>query len=748
MTKSTSTSSNARTVSSNSRRDFLKTGGALIVSFSILPTIAGPASTTGTAAVPVKTLALDQVDGFLSIDAKGHVTVYSGKVDLGTGVRTAMTQIAAEELCVPLKQVTVIEGDTALTPDQGPTFASVSIQVGGMQIRQAAATARESLIAQGAQRLSLAADLLVARDGMIVPRAGGTGVAYAALIGGKNFQLKLDPKAPLKDPKDYSIVGKSIRRLDIPDKVTGRFEYMQDVKVKGMLHARAVRPTAMKADLTAFDDSKCKAIPGYLRTVRQGNFLAVVARSEWAAIKASRVLGTTWTTWEGLPEQAKLWEHVRATKVAKNDELQKIGDSATAMQQAGLRKISATYDFAIHTHGSIGPSCAIAYLKDGKLTCWTASQATHLLQRQLAEMMKMKAEDVHCIYVEGAGCYGRNGHEDAAADAALLTREMGAPVRMQWMRADEHGWDPKGPPTLLDFQAAIDDKGNVVAWESQLFAPERPAKIAVTLVAAELADLPHEGAYPGSIQNGLALGYAVPNATATAHWLSSTPFKPSWIRTPGRMQNTFGNESFLDELAAIAGADPLEYRMRILKDPRGMTVLNRLAKLVNWQTRSARVQQSGDIVTGRGISYVKYELVRTYVGVVAEVETNRKTGKVVVKKFFVVHDCGQIINPDGLRNQIHGNVIQTVSRTMIEELKFNRSTVTSLDWQSYPILTFPEVPEIVIDLIDQPNEKPWGAGEPSASVIPSAIANAIYDALGVRMRSIPFTPEKVAAALI
>ena len=737
---------NSNVAMPNSRRSFLKSGGALIVSFAIAPQLIGSASAA--AGNATKTIALDQVDGFLSIDAKGHVMVFSGKVDIGTGIRTAITQIAAEELCVPLKSVTVIEGDTQLTPDQGPTFASVSIQVGGMQIRQAAATARVALIAQAAQQMNLAPDLLVARDGMVVPRAGGKGISYAALIGGKDFQLKLDPKAPLKDPKDYTIVGKSIRRLDIPDKVTGRFEYMQDVKVKGMLHARVVRPTAMKASLISFDDAKCKAIPGYLRTVRQGNFLAVVARSEWAAIKASRALDTKCTAWEGLPEQSKLWEHVRNTKVAKIDDLQKTGDSAVAMQQPGLKKISATYDFAIHTHGSIGPSCAIAEFKNGMLTCWSASQAPHLLQRQIAAMMKMKAEDVHIIYVEGAGCYGRNGHEDATADAALLAREMNAPVRLQWMRSDEHGWDPKGPPTLLDFKAALDDKGNITAWESQLYAPVRPAEIAVTLVAAELADLPHEGAYPGSIQNGLALQYAIPNIKASAHWLAETPFKPSWIRTPGRMQNTFGNESFLDEVAAVAKVDPLEYRRRMLNDPRALVVLDRLVKLSNWQPRAERQEQQGDVVVGRGMSYVKYELVRTYVGIVAEVEANRKTGKVVVKKIFVTHDCGQIINPDGLRNQIHGNMIQTVSRTMIEELKFNRSMVTSVDWQTYPILSFTEVPEIIIDLIDQPNEKPWGAGEPSASVVPSAIANAIYDALGVRMRSVPFTPQKVSAAMV
>ena len=361
-------------------------------------------------------------------------------------------------------------------------------------------------------------------------------------------------------------------------------------------------------------------------------------------------------------------------------------------------------------------------------------------------MMGMKPDDVRCIYIEGSGCYGRNGHEDAAADAALIAREIGMPVRVQWMRHDEHGWDPKGPPTLLDFRGGIDAEGNIVEWESEVFIPDRPKDIAVTLVAAELADLPREDSHPGNIHQALAIPYTVPNIRATAHWLAETPFRPSWIRTPGRMQNTFGNESFFDELAVAAGADPFAFRQKNLKDPRGAELLERLAKISGWTPRT-RAAQSGEVMKGRGVSYVRYELVRTYVGVVADVEVNRKTGKVSVKKFFVVHDCGQIINPDGLRNQIEGNMVQTTSRTLVEDLNFDHSAVTGLDWKSYPILTFPDVPQVVMDLIDRPNEKPWGAGEPAAAVVPAAIANAIYAATGVRMRSVPFTAEKMLAGL-
>jgi nicotinate dehydrogenase subunit B len=473
-----------------------------------------------------------------------------------------------------------------------------------------------------------------------------------------------------------------------------------------------------------------------------------VAESEWGAIRAAQKLKANWSNWEGLPEQSKLWEHVRATKVNKDDVTSNVGNAEPALELAAKR-LSATYNFAIHTHGSIGPSCAVAEIKDGKLTCWSSSQGTHDLRQQLAAMLSMPDTDVRAIYVEGSGCYGRNGHEDAAADAVLLARAVERPVRVQWMRDDEHGWDPKGPPTLMDLQAGLDANGNVVAWYSQVYVPESAAgSVNVKLVAAELAGLPHEtGMVPGNIIQNTAIPYTFPNVRTVAHRLAETPFRPSWIRAPGRMQNTFGNESFIDELAAAVGADPMEFRLRYLNDPRGVELLKRLASFAQWQGRKSPKQKSGDVATGRGLTYIKYELVRTYVGAVADVEVNRKSGEIRVKHFAVVQDCGQIINPDGVKNQVEGNVTQTVSRVLKEEVTFDRSRVTSLNWASYPILTFPEMPDVDIELIDRPTEKPWGVGEPSAAVVPSAISNAVFDAVGVRLRSVPFTPAKVRAAM-
>ncbi|MGE5095486.1 MAG: molybdopterin cofactor-binding domain-containing protein [Betaproteobacteria bacterium] len=725
------------------RREFLKTGGALVVTFAVAPR--GAEAAPGARA---KTVEANQVDGFLAVDAKGGVTVYSGKVDLGTGVRTAMTQIAAEELCVPLDRVHVVQGDTLLTPDQGVTFGSLSIQNGGMQIRQAAATARQALVKQAAIKLGADPSAIVVRDGVATAKGGGPGVSYGDIVGGYDFRMELDPKAPLKDPKEYTIVGKSVPRLDIPDKVTGRFTYMHDFRLPGMIHARVVRPAALKASLVAFNDNACRKLPGYVGAVRKGNFLAVLAKNEWTAIRAAKAIEAQWSEWTGLPDQSHLWDYVRSVKVNKTEPFQEVGKPQEAFQAPNARTMSAVYDFASQTHGSLGPSCAVAKYEDGKLTSWSASQATHLLRKQLANMLEMKPDDVHCVYIDGAGCYGRNGHEDAAADAALIAREVGGgvPVRVQWMREDEHGWDPKGPPTLLEHKAALDDKGGIVAWQSTVYIPDRPKDIAVALVAAEHAGLPHEASHPGNIHASLAIPYTVPNIACQAKWLAETPFRPSWIRTPGRMQNTFANESFVDEIAAATRADPLELRLRYLNDPRGRELLERLVKLSGYQPRKGP-RDTGEVAKGRGVSYVKYELVRTYVGVVADVEVNRRTGQVQVTGFHVAHDCGQIINPDGLRNQIEGNVVQTLGRTLYEEIKFDRSRVTSTDWASYRTVKFTDVPTIRIDLVDRPSEKPWGAGEPTAAVVPSAIANAIFDATGARLRSVPFTPDKVLAAL-
>ncbi len=747
------------------RRALLAGLGSLTVAFSLRPALADPAQDLATLEVNKvyagKSVASTEVDAYLAIDAQGKVTLFSGKVDLGTGVETALTQMVAEELDVPMADVAVIQGDTLLTPDQDPSYGSNSIQKGGLQIRQACATARHALLAEAADRLGQPVDRLAVRAGVIGPKDGhldgeteGKTIGYGELIGGRRFSLKLDPKAPSKNPDGFTVVGKPVARLDIPPKCVGGFTYMQDVRVPGMLHGRVVRPPGIGATLNGVDEASVGDIPGLVKVVRLGNFLGVVCKGEWAAIKAARQLKADWSDWQGLPDQAKLWDHVRGTKVAKEDVTSNVGIFASGADALapgnlpeGARRFKASYDFTLHTHGSIGPSCAIADVRDGALTCWTASQATHNLAKQLALMTGLAPDKVRCIYAEGSGCYGRNGHEDAAGDAVLLSRAVGAPVRVQWSRADEHGWDPKGPPTLVDMEAALDAHGDVVAWSSQFFIPQGAAGF-VPLVPASLAALPHTTVLsPGGITGNTAIQYAIPNIRTVAHRLETTPLRPSWIRTPGRMQNTYANESFLDELALAAGVDPFEYRRKLLTDKRGLELLDRLREVAKWQTPDPKRDRSGAVLTGRGMAYVKYELIRTYVGGIAEVAVDRHTGAIRCTRFTVVQDCGQIINPDGIRNQLEGNVIQTVSRTLLEEVTFDRANVTSLDWASYPILTFPDLPEVVTDLIDRPHEPPWGAGEPSAAIVPPAICNAVADALGVRLRSIPFKPEKVKAAL-
>jgi nicotinate dehydrogenase subunit B len=721
------------------RRIFLKGSAALIVSFALPSAFGGGTATNG-----MKPVDLDTVESFLAIGSDGEVTVYSGKVDLGTGVKTALMQIVADELDVTPSKVTLIQGDTDLTPDQGVTSGSFSIQNGGAQLRQAAATARRALLQEAATRLRVAPSSLRIADGIVIG-PNDQRVPLQALIVQPGRRIKMDKTAPVKSPADFKLVGRAVPRLDIPGKVTGCFTFMQDFTIPGMHHGRVVRPPAIGASIMSVDESSVADIPGIVKVVRQENFLGIVATNEWAAIRAARQLSVKWSEWLELPEQTRLWEHVRSTKIVKDDVTSNIGDSAHALSGAAHR-LSATYDFAIHTHGSIGPSCAVARWEDDRLICWNAAQSPHNLRKQLAAMFCLKEEQVHCIYIEGSGCYGRNGHEDAAADAALLARAVNAPVRVQWMRADEHGWDPKGPPTLLDMRAGFDSHGKIDAWESELYIPDGLAGF-VALVGADHAKLNSLGTLsPGGVLNDLAIPYAIDNVKTTAHRLESTPLKPAWIRSPGRMQNSFANESFFDEIAAHLGLDPLDARLRYLRDDRGKEVLERLATLSGWRQRPKPDRHATKSV-GRGLAYVKYELVRTYVGMVCEAEVNRETGEIAVKKFYVAHDCGQIINPDGVRNQIEGNVVQSVSRVMQEELRFNRSRVTSVDWASYPILRFPDVPTVVMDLIDRPQEVPWGAGEPTAALVPGAISNAVFDAIGVRLRSVPFTPSKVKAAI-
>ena len=729
------------------RRHFLQAGSGLLVSFSFglaLPTHAQSGTNSKSAA---KSMVKTQVEAWLAIGADGRVTVYSGKVDLGTGVRTALMQMVAEELDVNFKQIDMVMGDTLTTLDQGQSSGSLSLQNGGGTLRLASASARQALLAQAAARWQVNAAELTVKDGVIATRQGNQSITYSALLDGAALNVKLDPKAPLKSPDEHKIVGQSVPRVDIPAKVTGRFVYMHDFKLPGMLHARMIRPPGLGGSLRSIDDTAAKKVRGFIKVVRKQDFVAVVCESEWSAIKAARALKTTWDTPDSMPQQSKLYDYWRQLPVAKEEAMIKTGDLAPALAGAAKR-LKATYDFAPQTHGSMGPACAVADVKDGTCTVWSASQGTHSLQAELATVLAMPKEKIRLIYLDGSGCYGRNGHEDCSADAALVSQLAGAPVRVQWMRADEHGWDPKSPPTLVDLEGGLDAQGLPVAWRSEFFIAQNNGTLEdFPLLAAVLSGVKRTGHYTGNLIKNADVLYQFPNIQTQVHRLADNAFRTSHLRTPGRMQNTFANESFFDEMAAAAGADPLQWRLTYLKEPRARAVLEDVARLSKWDSRlSPMPATQGKVLRGRGVSFVKYDNDRTFVALVAQVEVNRSTGAIRVTDVWCSHDCGQVVNPDGTVNQIEGGIVQTISRTLLEELKFDRTHVTSTDWATYPILRFPDVPRIHVSLINRPDMPLWGAGEMAPTVVPSAISNAVFDATGVRLRSVPFLPAKVKAA--
>jgi nicotinate dehydrogenase subunit B len=731
------------------RRFFLKAGPALVVSFPALGTVLNAVAQTApaTAGAATKTLAKDLVEAWLAIDADGRATVYTGKVDLGTGVRTASAQMVAEELDVAFDQVEMVMGDTLLTVDQGQTASSVSISANQV-LRQAGACARGALVAAAARKFGVpAADLSVA-NGVISTRDGRS-VGYGELVQAEPLQMKLDPKVALKPHQQHKVVGQSVPRVDIPAKVFGSFTYMQDFRLPGMLHARVVRPPSIGSVLVRIDESSVAGIQGFVKVVRQNAFVAVVCKTEWAAVKAARELKIDWTVSETMPEQADLYAYWRQLPVVTTLTPAKKGDVQQALAGAAKR-LKATYDYAANTHGSLGPSCAVADFRDGQCTIWSPSQATHSLQVELTTVIDLPKDKIRLIYVDGSGCYGRNGHEDCTADAALVSKLAGAPVRVQWMRADEHGWDPKSPPTLIDIEGGLDANGNAVAWNSEFFlAYNKGALTDFPLLAAVHGGSGKTGRHTGNLVKNADVLYEIPNMLTTVHRVKDDAFRTAHLRTPGRMQNTFANECFVDEMAAAANVDPAAWRKRYLSDPRSIAVIDDVCRLAGWSGQPSRAgaHAKGDIAKGRGLAYVRYENDRTYVALIADVEVNRRTGDIRVTDIWCSHDCGQIINPDGVRNQIEGGIVQTVSRTLMEEVTFDRSHITSLDWNSYPILRFTQVPKIHTSLINHPEAPSWGAGEMAPTIVSAAISSAVFDATGARLRSAPFKPAKVLQAL-
>ena len=731
------------------RRRFLQSAGAglLVVNFQFSEL--AQAATSSLA--PAKSVAKDALDTWLTIDPSNQVTVYVGKVDLGTGTKTALSQIAAEELSIPFDKVTMVMGDTATTPDQWLTGAALTIQQGGSELRLAAASARHALLARAAQRWQVPVSALSVANGVVTDTTNPSRKATYGELLGEGFQLKVDPKAALKAHTDYAVVGCSIPRVDIPAKVSGEHPYVHDFKLPGMLHARVIRSTHIGAKLASVDDTQARKIRGYVATVRQGDFLAVVCANEWSAVKASRAIRAQWTQGADLPPKAQLDQHWRQMPLAKEEATQKVGQVDAAFGSAH-QTVKASYHFTVQTHASIGPSCAVARYEKGELVVWSASQATHSMQHELSVITRLPKERIRLIYLDGSGCYGRNGHEDATADAALIAMELGRPVRVQWMRHDETALAPKSPPRAVDLEAALDAKGNIQGWKGDFYIALNHIQafkpLDFPLLSATETGIPRPGNWVGFLFQNAGAPYAVPNIQVTTKHVAQTFLRASHLRSPGRIENSFANESFMDELAYAAGADAAEFRLRHLQDARGKEVLQAALKAAQWQTRpSAQVKSSARVVRGRGIAYVRYNNAITYVTTVAEVEVDRQTGQVKVLRLVVAHDCGQIINPDGVLNQIQGGAIQTVSRTLMEEVRWRGSQIESVDWASYPILRFGDVPKVETVLIDRPGLPSWGAGEQTPTTIPAAIANAIFDATGARVRQIPFAPDRVLAAL-
>jgi nicotinate dehydrogenase subunit B len=753
--------------SSFSRRSVLLGGGALVVSVGAgvtLETVLSIGQAYAQGAKPP--LTPDQLSSYIAVNADGRVAAYFGKMDMGHGLHVAIGQIVAEELDVPFKSVKVYMADTATSVNQGGASGSTGIQLGGKQMRVAAAEARRVLVEMAAASLATPVERLVVNDGVVsVADDPSKRVSYAQLIGGQYFNVQLawnkeygnalyaPGKAQPKKPSEHKIVGQPIKREDIAPKVFCQEDFVTDIKVPDMVHGRMIRPPVAGAVPVKVDDSTIKNIPGAKVVWNQG-FLGVVADKEWDAIQAAEALKVEWSAQTPpFPDQVLLHDHIRKAPVRKRVVEQQNGDVDEAFKSAA-RVIEAEYEWPFQSHASMGPACSLVEIKDGYVTCWSGTQKSHFVQNGLADILQVPVEKVHVIFKPGPGSYGRNDADDCAMDAAVLAKAVGRPVRLQYMRNQGTGWDPKGPASIHMAKAGLNAAGEVIAYE-------------FTSKAFSRVDVDTNGGKPQDTLTGQTLGvalksgdgfgvpaesYAVANKRLAWETIPplldrASPLRTSHLRDPVGPQIHFASESFIDEVAAAVNADPIEFRLRHIKEPRDIAVIKAAAEKANWDTRpSPRRDQTGTKVSGRGIAYAQRN--GTRVAVIAEVDVDRSTGKIRARKFTVAHDCGQIINPDGLVKCVEGNIVQGVSRALWEEVTFDRNAVTSIDWITYPILDITETPgEVNVVLINHPEIPPSGAGEPSIRPVAAAIANAIFDATGVRIRRVPFSPERVKAAL-
>jgi len=747
------------------RRSFLKATGVLIVGFSASSVAEFTAQAPG-----FNGTGSNSLDSWLAIAADGGVTFFTGKCELGTGLYTAQVQLIAEELCVPLNRVKLIQCDTALTPDQGTTSGAQSHPTNFNQanLAQACATAREALKQLASTRLSVSADRLDVKDGVVSVKSDASQkVTYGDLIGGKKFNLALDANAKRKPAGEWTILGKPIPRLDIPAMATGQFEYVHNVRVPGMLHGQVVRPPSLGASVMSIDEGSIRNLPGVVKVVVKKNFVGVVAEKPWQAIQAATKLKVEWTAGTVLPNQAGFHDFMRNQKQTR-DTLQVNAKDVDEKLSAASKVVKATYRYPYQMHGSFASSCAVADVQPGGATIWSATQAVFPLRSSAAMVLGLRAQDVHVIFKMGSGCYGCNSADTVSYDAAILSQAVGRPVRVQLSRKDEMISENYGYAFLLDEKAAVGADGTTIAWEHEAWSPvygnrpgaNQPGNVITGMLAgfepaafAARSPAPEPTAFannsnatPSYYRGGTG---TISSVRVLTHNIRS-PFFTGPLRSPERLQNTFAHESFMDEIAAAVAADPVAHRLKHLADARLINVVNAAAMAANWDTRPSPKpgnRRSGT-VSGRGMSCVLYEGDNGYCAMVAEVDVNQDTGAVIVRRLVIAEDCGPISNPDGLRNQLEGGALQGISRALLEEVTWDDSKVTSIDWRTYhPLFLGADIPKIETVLLNRTDARANGAGETAVTVTPAAIANAIFDATGARVRDVPFTPDRVKAAL-
>jgi len=697
-----------------------------------------------------------RLEGWIAVNPDNTLTVFTGKAELGQGILTALAQIAAEEMDVGLDQVNMVSASTARSPDEGYTFGSQSVEQSGAAVRSSSAYARSLLLASAADRLKADPASLIVERG-VVRAPDGRQLAYREVVRGdpKLLVREVASRARAKRREDYKIVGKSVPRIDLHDKITAKAAFLQDMRLPGMLFGRVVRPPSRGAELVSLDNAAVRALPGVVSVVRQSSFLGVVAAREEQAIEAAEMLraAARWKQLETpLPDESRLPEVL--SEFAREDIALKQPPTVPAGDPAAVRWVEATYSRPYLSHGSIGPSCAVAVLDRGRMTVWSHTQGVYPLRGDMATALGMKPEDVDVIHVQGSGCYGHNGADDAAFDAALLAREVPMrPVKLQWSRQDEFAWSPVAPAMLMRVKAGLSADDKVVDWSYDVWSnshatrPGQPGGL--NLLGAWYLGKGYHLSPPAKIPQPFGNGdrnavpvYEFPRQRVVYHLLDDMPLRPGSLRTLGGHGNLYAIESFMDELAHAAGADPVAFRLSHLSDPRARAVLQAAAHAAAWDP--AR-ESNGR--AGRGVAYARYKMVSTYVAVIVDVDVDRDSGHVRVTRAVAAVDAGLVVNPDGVVSQSEGGLIQGLSWALKERLHFDRNAVTSVDWNGYPIMRFDEVPPIEIVIVNRPNDESLGAGEATLGPASAALANAVADATGKRVRHLPMTPERVKAAL-